>query len=103
MNLFDIDARIHVQNIDEVTEKLERISELLKEIRKDLLQLGFGPMQDDYAVSSHRGTDDLPDVPTCELVKELKKREGVEAHEIGPTASIKVKADGPAIVFVVID
>lgn len=46
---------------------------------------------------------DFSSVPTCDLVKELEKREGVETHKIGPSASIEVKADGPAIVFVVID
>lgn len=46
---------------------------------------------------------DIKDFPTCELVAELKKREGVETHTIGPSASITVKADGPAIVFVVLD
>ncbi|MCD8026471.1 MAG: BC1881 family protein [Clostridiales bacterium] len=33
----------------------------------------------------------------------MKKREGVERHEIGPTATLTVKTDGPAIVLVVID
>lgn len=46
---------------------------------------------------------DLSDVKTCELVVELKRREGVEAHMVGPSASIAVKADGPCIVLVVID
>ena len=45
----------------------------------------------------------LANIHTCELVAELKKREGVEVNEIGPAASIAVKADGPAIVLVVID
>ncbi len=46
---------------------------------------------------------DIKNLPTCELVTELKKREGVEAHTIGPSASITVKADGPAIIIAVID
>lgn len=46
---------------------------------------------------------DISAVPTADLVAELKKREGVETHVIGPSASIEVKADGPCIVFVVID
>lgn len=46
---------------------------------------------------------DLKEFPTAQLVEELKKREGVEANEIGPTAKITVDADGPAIVLVVID
>ena len=46
---------------------------------------------------------DLSDFSTAEIVEELKKREGVETHMIGPSASIKVEAGGPAIVLVVID
>lgn len=42
-------------------------------------------------------------IPTCELVNELKGREGVETHTVGPTASITVQADGPAVVLSVID
>ena len=45
----------------------------------------------------------LAEIPTCELVNELKHREGVETHEIGMSAEITVKAEGPCIVFVVID
>lgn len=45
----------------------------------------------------------LAEIPTCELVSELKHREGVETHEIGMSAKITVKAEGPCIVFVVID
>ena len=40
---------------------------------------------------------------TKELVDELKQREGVETHEIGPYAHVEVETDGPAIVLVVID
>lgn len=46
---------------------------------------------------------DISAVPTTNLVAELRTREGVETHAIGPSASIEVKADGPCIVFVVID
>lgn len=45
----------------------------------------------------------LSDVRTCDLVKELRRREGVETHMIGPSASITVKAGGPCVVLVVID
>lgn len=41
---------------------------------------------------------DLNKIPTRELVEELKKREGVGTHEIGPSASMTIKADGPAII-----
>lgn len=46
---------------------------------------------------------ELSGVSTYELVEELKKREGVETNTIGPSASMTVKTDGPAIVLVVID
>lgn len=50
------------------------------------------------------GRDDgLAKYATCELVNELKGREGVETHEIGMSAEITVKAEGPCVVFVVID
>lgn len=46
---------------------------------------------------------DISKITTRELVHELEKREGVEVHKIGPSASASVRADGPAIVLVVID
>lgn len=46
---------------------------------------------------------DISEVQTCDLVRELQRREGVETHMIGPSASIAVEADGPCIVLVVID
>lgn len=46
---------------------------------------------------------DFSNIPTCDLVEELQKRGGVEAHTIGPSAEITVKANGPAIVLVVVD
>lgn len=46
---------------------------------------------------------DISEIQTCDLVRELKKRDGVEAHMIGPSASIAVHADGPCVVLVVID
>lgn len=46
---------------------------------------------------------ELASIRTCDLVEELKKREGVETHVIGPSAKLAVEADGPAVVLVVID
>lgn len=45
----------------------------------------------------------LSGIQTRDLVDELKKRDGVETHSVGPSASIVVTADGPCVVFVVID
>ena len=40
---------------------------------------------------------------TAQLVRELARREGVEVHEIEPSASQTVSAEGPAIILVVTD
>lgn len=45
----------------------------------------------------------ISDIPTHELVAELEKREGVEVHKIGPSASVTIQTDGPTVVLVVID
>lgn len=45
----------------------------------------------------------LKEIPTCELVAELETREGVETNQIGPSASITLKVDGPVVVLSVID
>ena len=45
----------------------------------------------------------LSEVPTCELVEELKRREGVESVELSPYAEATVAAEGPAVVLVVTD
>jgi len=40
---------------------------------------------------------------TYELVEELQKREGVEAHQINPYEIEKFEIEGAAIVLVVVD
>lgn len=45
----------------------------------------------------------LHNVPTCELVDELKRREGVKTTIAEPYQDISVQVNGPAIVLVVID
>lgn len=40
---------------------------------------------------------------TCELVKELETREGVEATIAEPYQDISIKVNGPAIVLIVTD
>ena len=47
--------------------------------------------------------EQLPEFKTCELVDELRKREGVETHIAGPYQDVTVSVNGPAIVLVVID
>ena len=46
---------------------------------------------------------ELKKIPTKFLVDELIKREGVETTIAEPYKDIEVKANGPAIVLVVID
>lgn len=45
----------------------------------------------------------LSNIKTCELVEELKKREGVESMIAEPYEHLQVPAHGPAIVLVVTD
>lgn len=46
---------------------------------------------------------ELEDIKTCDLVDELKKREGVETHWAEPYKDFELKLNGPAVVLVVID
>lgn len=46
---------------------------------------------------------ELRNYKTCELVEELKTREGVEKHVAEPYEDVSVQVNGPAIVLVVID
>ena len=46
---------------------------------------------------------ELKDVKTCELVEELKKREGVEAKIAEPHKDMSVSVNGPAVVLIVVD
>ena len=45
----------------------------------------------------------IKDFKTCELVEELKKREGVEAHWAEQYKVLVIGVNGPAIVLVVTD
>lgn len=45
----------------------------------------------------------LREYKTCELVEELKEREGVEVHLAKPYKDLEVKINGSAVVLVVID
>lgn len=46
---------------------------------------------------------DIKEIPTCELVEELEKREGVEKIEIEPYKVKIKKLEGPMIVLKIID
>lgn len=46
---------------------------------------------------------ELTDVNTCNLVEELKKREGVDVHVVENRSDMFVMAEGPAVVLVITD
>jgi len=46
---------------------------------------------------------ELKDINTCELVEELKKREGVEVKIAEPHKDMSVSVNGPAVVLIVVD
>lgn len=45
----------------------------------------------------------LSEFKTCELVNELKMREGVTAHWAEPHSDKEVKVSGPALVLIITD
>ena len=47
--------------------------------------------------------EQLSECKTCDLVDELRKREGVETHIAEPYQDVTVSVNGPAVVLVVID
>lgn len=47
--------------------------------------------------------DEIKNIKTCNLVEELKKREGVETHWAEPNKELTIDVNGPAIVLVIID
>ena len=59
----------------------------------------------DMALSALRpvSREQLSEFKTCELVGELRKREGVETHTAEPYQDVTVSVNGPAVVLVVID
>ena len=59
----------------------------------------------DMALSALRpvSREQLSEFKTCDLVNELRKREGVETHIAEPYQDVTVSVNGPAVVLVVID
>ena len=47
--------------------------------------------------------EQLSEFKTCDLVDELRKREGVETHIAEPYQDVTVSVNDPAVVLVVID
>ena len=46
---------------------------------------------------------ELKDIKTCDLVEELKKREGVEVKIAEPHKDMSVSVNGPAVALVIVD
>lgn len=46
---------------------------------------------------------EIKDFKTCELVEELKKREGVETIVINPYEKEKIEIEGPMILLKIVD
>lgn len=69
----------------------------------------FVPAQDlgalNMAIAALRpvSREQLSEFKTCDLVDELRKREGVETHIAEPYQDVTVSVNGPAVVLVVID
>ena len=45
----------------------------------------------------------IEEIPTAELVAELKKREGVKVEYAEPYQDKKISVNGPAVILVIID
>lgn len=69
-------------------KELNRVQELLKMF---------------FSKRTEGKTNPLSNYKTCELVEELKTREGVETHWAEPYEDKNIQVNGPALVFVVID
>ena len=69
----------------------------------------FVPVQDlgalNMAIAALRpvSREQLSEFKTCDLVDELRKREGVETHIAEPYQDVTVSVNGPAVVLVVTD
>lgn len=45
----------------------------------------------------------ISDIPTCDLVEELIKRDGVDFEEVASYQGFELSVNGPAVVVVVYD
>ena len=71
-------------------------SDFLYRRRKDMAEIALAALR---PVSREQ----LSEFKTCDLVDELRKREGVETHIAEPYQDVTVSVNGPAVVLVVID
>lgn len=45
----------------------------------------------------------ISSIPTCDLVRELETREGIEKIWVNPYEDFEVKVNGPAVILIVTD
>lgn len=84
---------------------LDRLRELVeadrkREFRRQLKRFDIMPTKKTHEKESRI---ELTDVKTCNLVEELKKREGVDVHVVENRSDMFVMAEGPAVVLVITD
>ena len=84
---------------------LNRLRELVeadrkREFRRQLKRFDSMPTKKTHEKESRI---ELTDVKTCNLVEELKKREGVDVHVVENRSDMFVMAEGPAVVLVITD
>ncbi len=84
---------------------LNRLRELVeadrkREFRRQLKWFDIMPTKKTHEKESRI---ELTDVKTCNLVEELKKREGVDVHVVENRSDMFVMAEGPAVVLVITD
>ena len=120
-----ITVKVKVLNEDDLTAKIEKLSELLQQFKElsesldieisyelvktqdqiDLKKLAkeISELQMKTKKEETRMENELEKYSTEELVQELVSREGVETSTIKPNAEATIKVSGPAIVLVVVD
>lgn len=84
---------------------LNRLRELVeadrkREFRRQLKRFDIMPTKKTHEKESRI---ELTDVKTCNLVEELKKREGVDVHVVENRSDMFVMAEGPAVVLAITD
>ena len=85
----------------ERANQLEPLKEKIADLEKEIIRLKarlFDMMDNGVDVRPN-----IAEIATCELVEELKTREGVKTKTAVPYEDLTVTVNGPAIVFVVID
>lgn len=85
-------------DLDHLRELVE--ADRKREFRRQLKRFDIMPTKKTHEKESRI---ELTDVKTCNLVEELKKREGVDVHVVENRSDMFVMAEGPAVVLVITD